>query len=264
MNTNLKPLFLSIVLGIGGAGGALAQDAGSGGQDVSQAANDPTASLMAIQFADWYTADFHNLPNESDNTLVFRPVIPFTVGGFNNIFRATVPFVTDSPFLQNGVSDITVFDLVVFSESWGRWGVGAVALLPTGGDDSGAGQWGVGPALGFTARSGKLLWGVFNQNVFTVAGDHNRPEVNVSIFQPILNYGLGGGWSMGFSEMSETYDWDQGKFVSLPLGLSLNKMVRFGAQPVQFSGQYEHNFYDEGAMPSDTFRFTMKFLFPTG
>ncbi len=243
-----------------------AQDA-DGGQDVGQAANDPTAPLTALQFSDWYTVDFHTLgfhqlDDESDNTLVFRPVIPFKTGDLQHIFRATVPFITDSPFLENGLSDITIFDLVVFSESWGRWGVGAVALLPTGGETRGAEQWGLGPAVGFTARSGHVLWGLFNQNIFTVAGDDERVDVNVSLIQPILSIGLGGGWSVGFSEMSITYDWEADRFSNLPLGINIAKLVRFDQMPVQFSAQYEHNFADDEIAAADTVRFTVKLILP--
>jgi hypothetical protein len=244
-------------------GTALAQEESPEGEDISQAASDPTASLMSIQLADWYTFNYHHLDDETDNAVVFRPVIPFTTGEINHIFRATLPVITDHPFLESGLTDTTLFDLVVFSASWGRWGIGAVALLPTGGEDSGAGQWGVGPAIGFTAKNGPVLWGLFNQNVFTIAGDHDRPEVNISVLQPILNMKLGDGWTAGLSEMSFTYDWDKGEFISLPAGLSLNKLVRFGDQPVQFGAQYEHNFYNDGPGQSDTVRFSMKFLFPT-
>ena len=241
---------------------AAAQDAQGGGQDLSQAANDPTASLMALQFSDWHTTQFHNLPDETDNTVVFRPVIPFSVGGYDHIFRATIPVITDNPVLKPGLSDTTIFDLVVFSESWGRWGVGAVGLFPSGGSEFGAEKWGVGPAVGFTARSGKLLWGAFNQNIFTIAGNEEKPDLNVSLIQPILNLSLGDGWSVGFSEMSFAYNWDEDRFTSLPLGLNVSKMVKFGNQPVQFSAQYEHNYFDEGFGPSDTVRGTIKFLFP--
>jgi hypothetical protein len=253
---------LTIFSLVGCAALAIALDARADDQDISQAANDPTASLMALQFSDWHTTDFHNLPDESDNTVVFRPVIPFSTGDLNHIFRATIPVITDNPFLEPGLSDMTVFDLVVFSESWGRWGVGAVGLLPTGGSASGAEKWGIGPAVGFTARNGKLLWGAFNQNIFTIAGDPDKPDVNVSLIQPILSYSLGDGWSVGLSEMSFAYDWDEGGFTSLPLGVNVAKMVKFGTQPVQFSAQYEHNYYDEGFGPSDTVRGTVKFLFP--
>jgi len=158
-----------------------------------------------------------------------------------------------------------VFDLMVFNASWGRWGFGPVALLPTGGDDRGAEKWAAGPAVGFTARSGNLLWGLFNQNLFTFAGDKNRTDVNVSVLQPIFNYKLGHGWTVGVSEMTFSWDWEADRWSSLPLGVQLAKLVKIGQQPVQFSGQYEHDFADDGFVgPEDTFRFTMKLLFPSG
>lgn len=88
---------------------------------LSQAASDPTASLMSVQLADWYTARFHGLGSEDANTVVLRSAIPFKTGDLNHIFRVTVPFITDHPVLDAGLSDITIFDLMVFDQSWGRF-----------------------------------------------------------------------------------------------------------------------------------------------
>jgi hypothetical protein len=232
-------------------------------QSIEQAANDPTASLMNIQISDWYTFNYHNA-DFSDNTIVLRSAIPFKIGAQNNIFRVTLPIITDNPILSNGLSDSTIFNLSTFDRSWGRFGVGAVALLPTGGSSRGAEKWGLGPAFGFVNSSHKgFLFGLFNQNLFSVAGDDSRADVNVSIIQPILNKSLGKGWSVGASEMSITYDWENSRWASLPLGMSLSKIHKFGKTPVQFSGQYEHNFQDQGITGSDTLRFSVKILMPT-
>ena len=241
---------------------AFANTEGERGQSLDQAAEDPTASLMSVQLADWYTPSFHKLDDEDANTVVLRPVIPFQTGNLNHIFRATVPFITDSPVLDSGLSDITLFDLVVFNAKWGRWGVGPVMLIPSGGNSRGADQWALGPAIGFTAHQGKLIWGLFNQNLFSFAGEDARPDVNVSVIQPIVNYGLGHGWSVGSSEMSFTYDWEAGEWVSLPLGAKISKLIKLGDFPVQFSGQHEYDFADDEIGPEHTVRFTVKFLFP--
>lgn len=232
------------------------------GESLAQAAEDPTASLMSLQLADWYTASFYGLQREDANSIVLRPVVPFSTGGLHHILRVTMPFITDHPILSSGLSDITVFDLLVFSQDWGRWGIGPVALFPTGGADRGAEQWALGPAIGFTAQRGRLLWGAFNQNLFTFAGDKDRPDVDVSVVQPILNYGLGGGWSVGSSEMTFTYDWDGGRWSSLPLGGKVSKLLHFGRVPLQLSAQYEHDFASDEIGPRDTVRFTIKILFP--
>lgn len=243
-----------------------AQRSLAGEQDLSQAANDPTASVMSFQIADWNAFSYHNLEDGRDNTVTLRAAIPFKTGDISHIFRVTAPIITENPFLDSGLSDLTMFDLVVFNESWGRWGVGAVALVPTGGDTRGADQWAAGPAIGFVARpANNLLMGMFNQNLFHVAGsqDLGQLDVNISNIQPILNVGLGSGWSVGLSEMQIVYDWNEHRFTRVPLGLQVAKLQRFGRQPVQFSLQYEHNFVHDLIASSDTVRATAKFLIPT-
>lgn len=112
---------------------------------------------MSVQLQDRYTASFYNLPNDSANTVLLRSAIPFKLGNTNHIMRISAPIITDSPVQDDGLSDITVFDLATFNQSWGRWGTGLVALIPTGGKNRGAEKWGLGPAIGFTARDEKLL-----------------------------------------------------------------------------------------------------------
>jgi hypothetical protein len=241
---------------------AHAQD--TGGDNLAQAANDPTAPLMSFQLQDSYSPSIYGTGGASQNFLQFRAAIPFEFAGLQNIFRVTLPYFTDTPSGATGLTDMVLFDLVTFDRSWGRFGVGAVALVPTGTDGLSAEKWGVGPAAGFTAKSGKLLWGAFNQNIFSFAGDDDMPDVNVSILQPILSVGLGNGWSTGLSEMSATYDWDEGGWTSLPLGVKLAKLHRFGTTPVQFTAQYEHNFADDHPVPEDLYSFTVKVLVPKG
>jgi hypothetical protein len=232
-------------------------------QSLDQAASDPTASLMNLQIGDWYTASTWQAPGETANLIALRSAYPFRWGDTSHIFRVTAPIVTDHPVLDSGLSDLTVFDLVVFDQPWGRWGVGPVALLPTGGSTRGAEQWAVGPAVGFIVTNPGLIWGFFNQNLFTVTGDAARPDVDVSIIQPIVNRQLGKGWSLGTSEMSITWDWNDNDWASLPLGFSLAKLTRPGGVPVQWSLQYEYNFADQFLNAKSTVRFTAKLLFPT-
>lgn len=238
-------------------------DTTTNGQSLDQAASDPTASLMNVQLQNLYSGEYHNLEDESGNIFQVRSAIPFTTGEFNHIARATLPIVTDSPSGESGVGDLVLFDLIAFDKSWGRWGVGLVGLFPTASDDKlGSGKWGAGPAVGFVARNPKVMWGVFNQNLFSFAGDSDRDDVGASIIQPIFNVSLANKWSIGVSEMNITYDWEKSDWTSLPLGIKLNKMVRLGKLPTMFSGSYEYNFQDDYVSPEWTINFTVKFLFP--
>lgn len=268
MHAGKLSLFLAeLILGFAltGSPSAMAEEAQTGdpalgGQSLEQAASDPTASLMSVQVQNLYSGDYHNLDDENSNTVQLRSAIPFQAFGIDNIARVTLPAVTDGPN-GSGVGDMTVFDLAAFNQSWGRWGAGPVLLVPLGADDLTADQWAGGPAVGFTARQPGLLWGLFNQNLFSFSGGGEQ-EVNVSILQPIINYSLPGKWSIGTSEMNLVYDWEQDDWTALPVGMKLAKLVKFGALPVQFVGSYEYNFADDYITPEWTLNFTVKFLFP--
>ena len=229
-------------------------------QSLEQAASDPTASLMSVQFQDLFVGSYHNLDDETGNTLLLRSAIPFQAFGVNNIARITLPIVTASPN-GNGVGDMTLFALAAFDASWGRWGAGAVVLIPIGADGLSADKWAIGPAIGFTARQPGLLWGLFNQNLFSFAGDGPQ-DVNVSLLQPIVNYSLPNKWSIGSSDMTMTYDWERSAWTYLPLGVKLAKFTKIGKQPIQFAGSYEYNFADEYIGPEWSVNFTVKLLFP--
>ena len=217
---------------------------------------------MSVQIQDVYAGAYHQLNNESSNTVLLRSALPFQAFGLNNIARVTLPVVTSGPSGKSGLSDMTVFDLIVFNADWGRWGAGPVMLLPTGEEGLSAEKWAIGPAVGFTASQPGFLWGVFNQNLFSFAGDNNRDDVRVSIIQPLINYSLHDKWSIGASEMNVTYDWDKNDWTALPLGVKLSKLTKFDKLPVQFSGAYEYNFADDYVAPKRTVSFTVKFLFP--
>jgi hypothetical protein len=55
--------------------------------------------------------------------------------------------------------------------------------VPTGADGISAERWGLGPALGFTARPAWGLYGFFNQNIFTVAGYHADGQILDEVFE---------------------------------------------------------------------------------
>jgi len=238
--------------------------------ELSQKANDPTASLMAVQVIDEYTSDYyHSLEGETANGISFRAAYPYKWGETKHIARVTQPYTTKSPSGDSGVEDMTLFDMAVFPASWGRFGLGVVTSIPLADSHD---QWSVGPAFGFVNNtlSKGLNLGLFNQNLFRVAGDDARPSTKISSLQPIVNYSMGEGWNIGTGDIQYIYDWESSQWVSLPLALQIGKLVRFGKLPVILSAQYQHNFADDVSLgygllaptSKTTFTFTAKFLFP--
>ena len=205
---------------------ALAQQAPSADQLAAQA-TDPTASLMSFQLNDWYTARFHDV-GDSANQIVFRAAIPFAWGDTHHIFRITQPYVTSSPTGTTGLTDTTIFDLVVFNQPWGRWGVGISGTLPTGQDGLTTDKWTAGPAAGFVnSSSTQYNWGLFAQTFFSFAGRDDAPSVGLVNIQPIFSYQLGGGRSLSLGNSSLIYDMRNSRWASLMLGANYGQVVTF-------------------------------------
>lgn len=224
---------------------------------LSREATDPTASLMALNFQTLYTGGFHgDAPSLDDDrwTLQFRPVIPFEAFGKPNILRLTVPYQVDGRG-DEGWGPVSVFDLVVFNESWGRWGLGPVVSIDTAG--SAPDRFVAGPAIGGVWQVNKKLnLGLFSQNVFW-------SDTAVSQIQPVVAYQLGGGWSLSAGDLQFIYDWEAGRWLNAPIGFQIGKVTKLGRQPVRFSVNPQYNLIDDPGLPEWSVTFTFTALFPS-
>ncbi len=259
---------------VGAAEGNLAADA-----------RDPTASVLSLQLQYWNTTEFHGISGADQGTIVLRPVIPYKLAGQAHISRLTLPVVTHGPdvdYVDNsegtlgnpppgyvptadkgGLTDITWLDLFIHPFSKGRWGLGPVVVFPTATDDAlGAGKWQVGPAGVVIAKAGNLQYGVLSQWFFSVAGDDDRDDINLFSMQPFASYGLKNGWSVGTSDMSYNYDFENDRWSSLGLGARLEKLVMIGKYPTRLYGEAEYNFADDAIGPEVTYRFMISPLLP--
>ena len=225
--------------------------------DLSEAATDPTASLMAFNFIGDYTGAYHGPSNgqSSDSLdLTFRPTIPFTAWGRANILRMTLPY-NASGRGADGVNSVTLFDLMIFDQSWGRFGAGAVATLANGDAPD---TFVIGPAVGGVWDfSQNLKIGAFNQNVF--GGD-----TAISQVQPIVAYQLGGGWALSAGDLQFVYDWKADRWTSIPIGFQLGKVTHIGRQPVRWAINPQYNLKSNDGLPEWKFVFTFTLLVPAG
>jgi hypothetical protein len=225
------------------ASDALAQQSPSA-EDLSAQATDPTAALMSFQLNDWYTADFHGL-DDTANQVVFRAVIPFSLGGTQNIFRVTQPYATSSP-AGSGLVDTTVFNLTVFNQPWGRWGLGVSGTVPTGRTGLSTEKWTAGPAAGFVNSSSKQFnWGLFMQTFFSFAGKASAPDVGLINIQPIFSYQLGGGRSLSLGNSALVYDTERSRWASLLLSVNYGQVVTFWGHKWRPNFEVGYDFKDD-------------------
>jgi hypothetical protein len=245
-------------------------------QDLAAQARDPTASITAFQIRYDWTASFHNAPDQDMGRVVLQPIIPFKLGDQRHIARITASYVTHAPdlaglsgsidqnpgppnyiptFKKGGLADTALLDVLIFDQPWGRLGVGGVLSVPTATDAAlGTEKWSLGPALVGITKSGRWQYGVLGTGLFSVAGKSDRSSVSALTLQPFASYDLGGGWAAGLSDVTYTYNLRQSRWVDLPIGGRIEKLVRFGNQPTRVYFDIEYNLRNDDIAPKWTFR----------
>ena len=236
----------------------------SSADELAAKATDPTAALMSFQLNDWYTASLHDADG-SVNQVVFRAAIPFAVAGTQNIFRVTQPWVTSTPTGVTGLGDTTIFELVVFGASWGRWGVGVSATFPTGHEGLSLDKWTVGPSAGFVNSSDKRYnWGLFVQTFFSYAGKDSADSVGLINVQPIFSYQLGHGRSLSLGNSAFVYDTKKGAWSSLQLGVNYGQVVGLWGHKWRPNAEVDYDFQNNQGNPKWTIRAGIVLLLPVG
>lgn len=250
------------------AGGAAARpaDAPAAGQEsaqdeLSRRATDPTASPPNFSFINDVTLSYRDAADGApidDNgyQLRFQPVVPFKAWGTSHILRITLPYDIAGPGPE-GLGDVTIFDVVILPQSWGRLGIGAVGSFSAASSDA---TWKAsgGPAIGFVYQvSKKLNVGFFNQNLFGTG-------VAISQMQPILAYQLGSGWSLSLGDLQWPYDWHNDRFASMPIGVQLGKVLPVAGQPMRFAVNPQYDLQDLPGASRFKALFTVTLLLPEG
>ena len=234
-----------------------------GNDELAAQATDPTASLMSFQLNDWYTAHFHGL-DDSANQIVFRAAIPFALGDTHHIFRVTQPYVTSSPSGATGFADTTIFDLVVFDQPWGRWGVGISGTLPTGQDGLTTDKWTAGPAVGFVNSSSKQYnWGLFAQTFFSFAGKDDCAERRPD--QPPADLQLSARRRAFAVARQQRADLRHREFALgvAHLGVNYGQVVTFAGHKWRPNIEVDYDFKDDVGNPKWTFARGIVLLLPT-
>src|ERR1700734_1063018 len=221
--------------------------AGDNADALRKAAQNPVASLISVPIQENW--NFGIGPDSRiQNVLNVQPVIPINLTqNWNLIVRWITPIiyqplgVTEPPpptgpdfaFVANatpaaepnqgvyGFGDMqTAF---FFSPKKGKviWGVGPQLLLPTATRTGilGQGKFGIGPTAVVLVQPGKWTLGFLVNNVWSVAGHNDLPDVNQFLFQYFINYNLQKGYYLTW-QPTITANWEMtkgGRWI-VPLG----------------------------------------------
>ncbi|HEY1655845.1 MAG TPA: hypothetical protein VGF86_12110 [Candidatus Tumulicola sp.] len=175
------------------------------------------------------------------------PIANFIASGHAlSLIKLKVPIVLGAPSntgieAATGTGDVTTTWVAGFGTAWSRWAGGATFKFPTGSGSLGSGKWSAGPALGYTHETGLWTFGAYSQSFFSYAGSGSRSPVAQSQLQPSISVALPNGWSLGTSEMKFTYDYDEGSFVSVPVGIRVAKQFKSGSRRLNAYFEAEKN-----------------------
>ena len=202
--------------------------------------------------------------------LINRVIIPInyvasqeiSVPGRTQVENALVSFSTDS---VSGLGNIT-YQGFLSPAAPGKiiWGAGPVFQFPTATDDKlGTDKWSGGAGFVALAMPGKWVLGCLGYNIWSFAGPSDEEDVNSLLFQYFVNYNLSDGWYITSTPViTANWEADSDERWTIPFGLGIGRLVKFGKQPVDFKLQpfWYAEKPDNG--PEWSLQLQVKFLFP--
>jgi hypothetical protein len=209
--------------------------------ELAKKLSNPIASLISVPLQNNLDVGIgDNLG--SKNTLNIQPVIPIRLTDkINLITRVVLPVISQHGITGSGNSEFGLGDAVVSAfvspaESKGglTWGAGPVLLITTATHDLLASKkFGLGPtAVALYQTNGFTIGGLINQ-IWSITGDANRPNVNMMFFQPFLTYNWKTGAGIG-GNFEITRNWDTST-TNVWLNPTFSAVTAMGNQKVQFA-----------------------------
>jgi len=236
---------------------------------LAKAAQNPVANLISFPLQN--NTAFGIGPYErAQNVLNIQPVIPFHISEKWNLITRTILPVVWQPNDQPrqgwfGFGDMNP-SLFLSPAKPGKliWGVGPAFVFPTAtAEQLGQGKFSLGPSVVVLSTPGHWVIGALINNVWSVAGPHERAVVNQMLLQWFVNYNMKKGWYLSTSPII-TADWraPSGNQAVVPFGGGMGRIMKIGFQPVNILAQFYGNaVHPAGASPWGM-RLQIQFLFP--
>jgi hypothetical protein len=264
-----KPVVLALASTIVAVPAVNAQD----DSELAKAAQNPLAKMISIPIQNNINFDAGPL-EKTQNVLNIQPVYPVDLNdNWNVITRTIIPIISQPSYnpsqdRKDGLGDIQFSAFLspkATSGDW-VWGAGFIAQLDTASDDRlGQGATGIGPSAVALNIGKTWVYGALINNVWSVSEDDGRQEVNQMLAQPFVNYNFADhpGRYLTFSPVI-TANWEanSGNKWTVPLGMGVGQIVRFGKLPVNLQASAYYNIERPDYAAKSQVRLQAQLMFP--
>jgi hypothetical protein len=235
-------------------------------QSAGPAAKRPPNPLEYVSVPFQNNFDF-NIPQNNGFrwAMNLMPIVPVSLGKkLNFTTRAVLPVISQVNIYgttsQTGLGDLLLNTFL--SPKGGKivWGVGPTFYLPVGfPQELSAKKWAAGPGGIAAMQTRKLTLALLIFQMWSFAGNKERPDFSYSYFQPLMVYMIKHGWGLGLtSEVG--MEWKK-RITTGAVIFTGQKTVRIGGQlinlvlgPKLFFGNFN--------APGFGFRASVNLLFP--
>lgn len=239
-------------------------------EDLAKETQNPVSDLISVPFESNF--NFGVGPNDDLQYILYvQPVVPFRLSkDWNLITRTIIPLI-DQPELGPGVGDVFGLGDIQLSQFLSPaksgaliWGIGPIFQFPTATDDAlGSDKWSAGPTAAALTIRGPWVAGAVVNHLWSFAGDDDRADVNQTLIQPIVNYNLPGGWFLSsVPYITANWEKDGDDRWTVPIGIGVGKVHRFGTQPVSLQLTPYYNVVRPDDAAEWTLQFRINLLFP--
>ncbi len=214
-----------------------------GGNDTELAKklSNPISDLVSVPFQfNWE----QNVGPDKQTRFILnvQPVMPFALTPkLNLIGRVIVPFVSQPPLSEGGTAASGVSDILAsffFSPNTGSsftWGVGPVISLPSTTEPTlGTEKWSAGPTVVALKQAGPWTYGALWNQVWSLAGNSSRVDVNQMFVQPFVAYTTTRAMTITLQSESVGNFKADGKQWTVPINLLFSKVASFGPFPASY------------------------------
>jgi hypothetical protein len=209
-------------------------------EELAKKLANPIGNLISVPFqnnTDYGIGEY----NGSRNTMNIQPVVPISLSKkLNMIVRWVQPWITQYNITgqgekQNGLADAVISTFFSPAEPKGFiWGAGPAFLVPDATDESLASKkFGIGPTIVILKQTHGITFGALANQLWSIAGDDSRPDVNQLFLQPFFAYNWKSGAGVG-GNFELTQNW-QASTTILWFNPTINGVTALGKQKVQLA-----------------------------